>query len=63
MMQQAYREFFPSVSFADDQEFAPLQAADMLAYCRREQFINGEDASKCEPLIQKLLEKRLCAGM
>jgi hypothetical protein len=48
------RQFFPSLTFADDREFPALQAADMLAYCGKEEFLNGE--GRCSGIVGKLLE-------
>jgi len=50
----AVKQFFPSLAFADDQEFPPLQAADMVAYCGREETENG--VGKCKGIIGKRLD-------
>lgn len=54
MLQQPIAQFFPSIAFADDREFPPLQAADMIAYCAREEFLRG--VGHCDGIIGKLLE-------
>ena len=51
-MHQVYRNLFPSLTFADDTEFPPLQVADMLAYVRKQEYTRG--LSACEPIIGKL---------
>lgn len=53
VMREAYRQFFPSLTFADDTQFPPLQAADLLAYCRREQ--QAHPADEVSPIIKKLM--------
>ncbi|MBI3408078.1 MAG: DUF3800 domain-containing protein [Planctomycetes bacterium] len=53
-MHESYRQFFPSLTFADDQEFPPLQGADMVAYCRKEVFLKGADG--CPGVVQKLIK-------
>ncbi|SRR6266542_2285985 len=39
---RVFRQFFPSLAFADDEEFPALQAADILAFCEREKFLKRE---------------------
>jgi len=59
MMHSVYRLMFTALSFADDHDYPPLQIADMLAYCFRQEYL-GTPA----PIIIRLLsifrrEKRL----
>ena len=53
--QTVYRQFFPALTFADDEEYSPLQVADMLAYCRREEKIK-RGAANCDVIVRRLLE-------
>lgn len=59
MMRSQYRDLFSSLSFADDTEFPPLQAADMLAYVTRAG--HTESASTTGPVVRRLAEI-LCKG-
>jgi hypothetical protein len=52
MMHAAYRQFFTSLSFADDSEFPPLQGADMLAYCFRAEVIGNQETGVCKRLLE-----------
>jgi Protein of unknown function (DUF3800) len=54
MRQPSVKTFFPSIAFADDREFPPLQAADMVAYCAREEFLQGVGC--CTGIVGKLLD-------
>lgn len=51
-MTGAFRTLFSSLSFADDTEFAPLQAADMLAYVSRQMAF----AHHAKPIVKRLNE-------
>ena len=51
MMHESYRQRFTALSFADDCDYPPLQAADMLAYCFRRKFLKTD-----EGIIKRLLE-------
>jgi len=53
--QAVYKQFFPVLTFADDQEFPPLQVADMLAYCRREEVLQGGAAHR-RAIVKRMLE-------
>ena len=48
-----YQSLFASLSFADDTEFPPLQAADMLAHCERQKLTNPDSR---EPILKRILE-------
>lgn len=47
---QDFKNQCMSITFAEDDKFLPLQAADMLAYCLRSHFSNENN-----PLIEKLV--------
>jgi hypothetical protein len=51
-VEQDARERFQSITFAEDEHFPPLQAADMLAYCRRCE----ESNDAWRPVVKKLLD-------
>jgi hypothetical protein len=51
MMHSLYRSRFTALSFADDCDYPPLQAADMLAYASRHALL---DTNK--PIIRRLIE-------
>jgi len=50
-----YRQFFPVLAFADDEQVPALQVADMLAYCRREEVLQS-GAANCRVIVKRLLE-------
>lgn len=47
------RDLFASLSFADDIDFPPLQAADMYAYCERQRAMEKDESA---PIIKRLGE-------
>ncbi|HWB87224.1 MAG TPA: DUF3800 domain-containing protein [Bryobacteraceae bacterium] len=53
-MHQIYAHRFPSLTFADDMEFPPLQFADMLAYVRKQEYTRNLE--NCLPIIRRLSE-------
>jgi len=48
------KPLFPSLTFADDVDFPGLQAADIVAYCGKEEFKYG--VGNCTGIIGRLLE-------
>ena len=60
-MEQAPNQYFPSIAFADDREFPGLQAADMIAYCKFQEFTQRRSDRKWK-IIQRLSEILKGAG-
>jgi hypothetical protein len=51
-MQTIYKRFFPSLAFAADEEFPQLQAADLIAFCRKEELLNSSPVG----IVGKMLD-------